>query len=146
MLTRLTMTIPLMAESQLCKRSVSINPNDRRGPWTEAPPSESGPLTLDIRGTSVTQLYRGFDEHDILEVPAPPSIDLHARHDTTVRDARTANVTSARADGAVNVLRPHALAKQVTTITAVMNARTCILNMTLTLFDSPPRVLVIPPL
>src|SRR6266850_525451 len=76
--------------AQLYKKSVFINPNDRRGPWAEAPSSESVPLTLDIRGASVTQLNRRFGESDILEVPAPPYIDLHARHDTTVRDSRPA--------------------------------------------------------
>jgi hypothetical protein len=40
----------------------------------------------------------------------------------------TANVTTAPADGAVGVLFPHALAKHVATIAAVMNAETCILG------------------
>jgi hypothetical protein len=48
----------------------------------------------------------------------------------------TANVTTAPADGAVGVPPPHALAKQVMTITAVMNVEICILNIALLLFDS----------
>src|SRR5438105_15829132 len=68
--------------------SVFLNPNDRRSPWAEAPSAESGPLTLDVRGASVTQLNGGFGEHDVLEVPAPPGIDLRARHDATVWNPR----------------------------------------------------------
>src|SRR5437867_350710 len=41
-------------------RSVFLNPNDRRSPWAEAPSAESCPLTLDVRGASVTQLNGGF--------------------------------------------------------------------------------------
>src|ERR1700730_8439769 len=66
--------------------------------------------------------------------------------DTRKLSFATVNVTSALADGAVGALPPHALAKQVETITAVTNVETCILNITCLLFDSTLRALVIPPL
>src|ERR1700730_6401694 len=65
--------------------------------------------------------------------------------DTRKVSLATANVTSAPPDGAVGVPSPHALTNHVTTITAVMNVETCILNITLLPVDSTLWLLVDPP-
>jgi len=61
-------------------------------------PTELDSNALDIRRTSITQLDRNLGECDVLEMPAPPRVDLSARYDAAYWNSRTP-ATLGRAGG-----------------------------------------------